>query len=218
MSTRPCLIAILAAAAGWLCRTPVRAAEESAAAPRPMMVSEAKLPRGFPAPGPVGQVVIKQYPEHRLARAAADERGSDSSFMRLFRHIKRNEIAMTAPVEMTESAAGAGQHATTMAFLYASPEIGTAGPDPADTGVIVEDVPAATVVSIGVRGSYTDRTFDRGRDRLRDWLADHPEWIAAGPARTLAYNSPFVPGMLKYAEVQIPLTPAPPPAQPATAE
>ena len=36
---------------------------------RPMMISEAKLPVGFPPPGPVGEVIVKTYPAHRLARA-----------------------------------------------------------------------------------------------------------------------------------------------------
>ncbi|NBW87167.1 MAG: hypothetical protein EBR23_10170 [Planctomycetia bacterium] len=132
--------------------------------------------------------------------------------------MKRHEIAMTAPVEMAAAESGGGDASpASMAFLYASPEIGAAGPDPGDAGVIVEDVPAATVVSIGVRGSYTERTFGRGRGQLQEWLADHREWTAVGPPRTLAYNSPFVPGMFKYAEVQIPVAPFPPPAEsPAT--
>ena len=214
MSPRRCLIAVLATAAGWLGRPPARAAEEAGPPPRPMMIAEAKMPRGFPTPGPVGQVVIKEYPAHRRARAAADDRGVDSVFMRLFRHIKRHDIAMTAPVEMSApEPGGGGSPSASMAFLYATPEIGAAGPDPGDAGVVVEDVPATTVVSIGVRGSYTERTFGRGRDRLQDWLADHPAWTAAGPPRTLAYNSPFVPGLLKYAEVQIPVAASPPPAQ-----
>jgi hypothetical protein len=219
MSPRRCLIALLATAAGWLCRPPARAAEEAGPAPKPMMIAEAKMPRGFPAPGPVGHIVAKEYPAYRLARAAADDRGSDSMFMRLFRHIKRHDIAMTAPVEMSATESGEGDPSTaSMAFLYAAPEIGAPGPDPADEGVVVEDVPAATFISIGVRGSYTERTFGRGRDRLREWLADHPEWSAAGPPRTLAYNSPFVPGVLKYAEVQIPVVPSPSPAQPPAAD
>jgi hypothetical protein len=219
MSPRRCLIAVLATTAGWLVRPPARAAEEAGPPPRPMMIAEAKLPQGFPAPGPVGRVIAKEYPAHRLARTAADDQGSDSMFMRLFRHIKRHDIAMTAPVEMAAAESGGGDASpASMAFLYATPETGRAGPDPGDAGVVVEDVPATAFVSIGVRGSYTERTFGRGRDQLQKWLADHPEWTAAGPPRTLAYNSPFVPGMLKYAEVQIPVVPSPPPSQSPAAE
>ena len=65
------------------------------------MISEAKLPAGFPPPGPVGDVIVKTYPAHRLARTSSDAAGGDNRmFMKLFGHIKRNDIAMTAPVTM----------------------------------------------------------------------------------------------------------------------
>jgi hypothetical protein len=183
----------------------------------PMMISEAKLPAGFPGPGPVGEVITKTYPAHRLARVRAGDRGNDGSFMKLFRHIERNEIAMTAPVEMEMAVAnggGAVPRTESMAFLYGSAETGTPGPDPADPNVVVEDVPEITVVSLGVRGSYREERFADFTAKLEAWLLTHPEWVAAGPPRTLAYNSPFVPGVLKYAEVQIPIAPAPPVEQP----
>jgi hypothetical protein len=186
-----------------------RGAAADDAAPRPMVISEAKLPDGFPKPGPVGTVIVKEYPGYRLARTRS-ARGDDGMFMKLFRHIERNDVKMTAPVEMTLPAAGGGEGeaGSAMAFLYADPAIGSPGPDPADGDVVVEDVPAMTVASVGVRGGYGPKTFARGMEEVRGWLRDHPEWEAAGPPRALAYNSPFVPGMLKYAEVQIPVTAA----------
>jgi len=185
--------------------------------PRPMVIAEAKLPAGFPAPGPVGTVVVKDYPAYRAARTRAGG-GDGGMFMRLFRHIERNDVKMTAPVEMTmpEDEGAADRPGTAMAFLYASPAIGAPGPDPADADVVVEDVAALTVASVGIRGGYGPATFTRGERQVRDWLRDHPEWQAAGPPRAMAYNSPFVPGMLKYAEVQIPVEPRPrAPAAPA---
>ena len=184
---------------------------------KPMMISEAKLPEGFPSPGPVGEVITKTYPAHRLARVRSGGPGNDGSFMKLFRHIERNEIAMTAPVEMEMAVAdggGASPRTESMAFLYGSATTGTPGPDPADPNVMVEDVPETTVISLGVRGSYREERFAEFTAKLEAWLGEHPEWVAAGPPRTLAYNSPFVPGILKYAEVQIPITPAPPAKQP----
>jgi len=166
------------------------------------MVSEAKLPQGFPAPGPVGEVIVKKYPAHRLARVAAGGGSDNGMFMKLFRHIERNDIAMTAPVQME------GRQEA-MAFFYATSDIGTAGPDPADPAVVVEDVPDITVVSVGLRGGYSKETTERGVKVLREWLAAHPEWQAAGPPRTLGYNSPFVPNFMKYGEIQIPVGPAP---------
>jgi effector-binding domain-containing protein len=208
----PCLAAafLFATAAA-----PFAAAED--AVRKPMMLSEAALPEGFPGPGPVGEVIVKTYPAHRLARVRSTGSGNDGSFMRLFRHIERNEIEMTAPVEMVMGDPGpnpAPEATESMAFLYGDAGLGEIGPDPADPSVVVEDVPELTVVSLGVRGSYRDQRFAEFVEKLRDWLGSHPEWVAAGPPRALAYNSPFVPGPLKYAEVQIPVAAAPKPGGP----
>lgn len=190
-------IAAIPAAFAALAGAAVADAEEPKG-PRPMVVSEAKLPRGFPGPGPVDQVMVKTYPAHRLARATAGAGSDNAMFMKLFNHIKRNDIAMTSPVQMD------GRRES-MAFLYATPDLGTAGPDPRDPEVVVVDVPETTVVSIGLRGSYSNETAERGIRQLRQWLAAHPEWQATGDPRTLGYNSPFVPSFLKYSEVQIPV-------------
>jgi hypothetical protein len=181
-------------------------------AEKPWMLSEAKLPEGFPPPGPVDRVVVKTYPAHRLARVTS-EGGSNGLFMKLFRHIERNEIAMTAPVEMGwkgEGVDAAGRPAgepDRMAFLYGSRAIGEPGPDPKDARVVVEDVPEMRVVSVGLRGAYDAKGFRRGLERLESWLAEHPEWKPAGPPRTLGYNSPFVPWFARFSEVQIPVSP-----------
>jgi len=197
-----------------LCLIPVAAVMADEPAPsKPMLVSEANLPEGFPSPGPVGQVIVKTYPAHRLARTTTAAGGDNRMFMRLFGHIKRNDIAMTAPVTMDWSGEPAEQGGPeSMAFLYAESDLGEAGPDPADETVTVEDVPEATVVSIGLRGSYGEKTFRKGAEKLAAWLMEHPEWEPAGPPRMLAYNSPFVPGLLKYSEIQRPIRPAPKPA------
>ena len=71
---------------------------------RPFMFKGAKLPAGFPAPGPVGEIIIKEYPAYRIARIRRGEGGVAGSpnvmFRRPFNYIKRNDIRMTAPVEM----------------------------------------------------------------------------------------------------------------------
>lgn len=204
--------------AAWAAALAAVSAATPAAEPapaKPTMVSEAKLPEGFPAPGPVGEVIVKTYPAHRLARTSGDAAGGDNRmFMKLFGHIKRNEIAMTAPVTMDWSGDPAARKGPeSMAFLYGRADLGAAGPDPADAAVVVEDVPETTVVSVGVRGSYGEKTFRQGNDAVRAWLDGHPEWQPAGPPRMLAYNSPFVPGFMKYAEVQVPVAPAKPAAK-----
>jgi len=172
---------------------------------RPWLVPEARLPEAFPPAGPVDRVIVKHYPPHRLARVAADGDAGDGAFMHLFGHIRRGRIAMTAPVEMVWEERA--QRPRSMAFVYAREQIGRPGPDPADGRVIVEDVAAGSVVSVGQRGGYGRRTLLRGLEKLRAWLVEHPEWVEAGAPRSLAYNSPFVPDVFKYSEVQIPVAP-----------
>ncbi len=84
-----------------------RAADTSAkSAGSPFYFREAKLPKGFPQPGPLDEVIIKDYPSYRMALVEAkqpDGAEMDSLFRPLFNHISREDIAMTAPVEMTYS-------------------------------------------------------------------------------------------------------------------
>lgn len=162
---------------------------------------EAELPAGFPAHTPVGTVEIKNYPAYRKA-----ETSGRGAFFTLFGHIKSNGIAMTAPVEMTFTPEGApvGQEEA-MAFLYGSPDLGKAGKQGA---VAVLDVPAATVVSIGVRGQRSDALVAKATERLRAWLSDNNHSYAQeGPVRIMGYNSPFVPRDRQFFEVQIPVRP-----------
>jgi hypothetical protein len=180
--------------------------------PKPFMFSEAALPDGFPPPGPVNQIIIKQYPSYRMARVDAASLGSSSQnrlFGTLFDHIKKNKIAMTAPVEMTYQGADAPQtRPASMAFMYKSPETGPTG---TQGKVIVTDIPAMTVLSISLRGSYSDANHAKAIKKLQAWLAEHPnQYKVVGPTRYLGYNSPFVPPFLQIGEAQIPIAPITP--------
>jgi hypothetical protein len=63
-----------------------------------------------------------------------------------------------------------------------------------------------TVISVGVRGSYDAKNFGAGLAQLRRHLEQNAgELTAAGAPRFLGYNSPLVPGFLRYGEVQIPV-------------
>jgi hypothetical protein len=178
---------------------------------RPFMLKEAKLPAGFPSPGPVGEIIVKEYPAYRMARVHRGEGGvaggPNVMFRPLFNHIKRNDIPMTAPVEMGYSEhVESGEGASSMAFLYGEPSWGMSGADAADRRVVVEDVPAMTLLSIGVRGGYTDANFKKALSRLSEWVKQREQQVRVdGPPRYLGYNSPFVPSLLKYGEVQLPV-------------
>ncbi len=160
---------------------------------------EAETPAGWPTPTTVGEVELKRYPAYRMARA---DGAGNSGFFTLFNHIKRNDIAMTAPVQMDYERTD-GSSSGAMGFLYGSTAVGRTGREGA---VEVMDVPASQVASIGVRGPLGSRALDDARAALEAWLARHPEWTAAGPVRSMGWNSPFVERERQFFEVQLPLT------------
>ena len=176
-------------------------------------IKSAPLPRGWPELTPVGEVHIREYPEYRAAsinREQAD--GTGRMFNVLFQHIKRNDIAMTAPVDMGYQA---GEESTaemaSMAFLYRTQDLGTTG---TDGQVRIQDVPRATYASTGVRGQYTQERFDKGLARLTAWLESQDVWHATGTPRYLGYNGPFTLPFLRYGEVQLPVAHSPKPSSP----
>ena len=164
---------------------------------------EAPLPEGFPEPTAAGEVRLLNYPACRLAETEMKVI-EGQAFMTLFNHIKKAEIAMTAPVEITYSEArGKENRKMKMAFLYRSPEQGTLG----TTGkVVVLEVPSQSAVSFGLRGRVTTVRLEDARRRLEDWVKSHDsEYEACGPLRVWEYNSPFVPDSKRFSEVQIPV-------------
>lgn len=194
-----------------------------------MRVDE-NLPVGYPRPTPPEAVELKRYPSVRRAQVSGtgDPRGgSFRGFFPLFNHIQRNDIAMTAPVEMSlhdeakaradevdsgggDVADGEGQADNasprwTMSFLYGTADLGPTGDDPADPRVTVVDAAPVTVIAVGVRAWSGVEAVDEALAVLHGWLNDSDEWRAAGDPRTLGYNGPSTPPGLRWSEVQIPI-------------
>jgi hypothetical protein len=168
-------------------------------------IRNAAVPEGWPELTPVGEVEVKPYPVYRAATVTETDlsgAGMQPMFMELFRHIKDNDIAMTAPVAMTYADGDAAPAMSSMAFLYRRPDQGVAG---TDGPVRIEDLEAHRFASVGMRGGYTAETYTKGLGLLRAWLEAHPEWRATGGPRFLGYNGPFVPVFMRYGEVQIPV-------------
>jgi SOUL heme-binding protein len=177
--------------------------EDAILSTRFSLSASASLPEGFPEPSPPGRVRVKSYPSVRMV-ICKDGQSANAMFRPLFGHIKRNDIPMTAPVSMGYSGAPVDAPALeTMAFCYPTSSTGNAGPD---GSLDVVDAPPMTVVSLGVRGTYTPEHFAEGLEVLREWLAEHADLYAAdGPPRLLAYHSPMVLWFRRYGEVQVPV-------------
>lgn len=168
-------------------------------------LKQAELPKGFPGFRAVDELELREYPAYRMVKTAM-RGGSNGAFWPLFRHIESNGIAMTTPVQVDFQAGEGEQRAdreATMAFLYGDPGIGEVGPR---GNVEVVDVPAMTVLSIGAIGDDRRSTIEALRTRLDAWLAAQGgTWRAAGPLRTMGYNSPMVRRDRRYFEVQLPV-------------
>jgi SOUL heme-binding protein len=168
---------------------------------------EAPLPEGFPEPTPVGEIVVKKYPAYRMARTEMAETET-AAFWALFTHIKKQDIAMTAPVEMTYGVGGKDKlRRQAMAFLYRSTKQGSLGQD---DRIDVSDSPAMTVLSMGIRGDVTKNRLAEAKAHLDTWLKEHAkDYVASGPLRVMGYNSPFVAVNRRLSEVEVPVRQVP---------
>lgn len=173
-----------------------------------------KLPAGYPRPTAPGHIEIKSYPEVRRAvvRSTSDldgrsRRQTSGAFFPLFRHIQRNDIAMTAPVEMDYDTLGEEDVGTwSMAFLY---DIQERGPTGTDGIVVIEDAPPMMVISMGAQGLYVLENYRRTLTQLEEALASVEGVEASGPARVLNYNGPSRRPADSWYEVQIPIQVSP---------
>jgi hypothetical protein len=166
------------------------------------VVQEAKLPQGFPRATPLGEIRVKSYPAYRAATAEMGD-GADSAFFSLFRHITANQIAMTAPVEITydSKSRSTDPRKSSMSFFYEHPDLGRSGVR--DSVSVIDGTPQL-FLSIGMRGDMTGEALAKGRGFLRTWLKAHAdEYRDTGHLRVLGYNSPMVLPTLRYFEVQL---------------
>ncbi|MCC5787985.1 MAG: heme-binding protein [Phycisphaerales bacterium] len=176
-----------------------------------VVMTDTKLPVGYAPPTPPGAIEIKHYPEVRRAEFSSDARVGmmgQNGFWPLFQHISRNDIAMTAPVEMEYADVETDPDLArwTMAFLYHTPDDGPTGND---GRILIVDTEPKTFLSIGVRGRTGWTGVNRLSAQLDAWLEENPGWKRAGPmrARTLGYNGPNVRTGNQWWEVQIQIEP-----------
>lgn len=160
--------------------------------------SESPLPEGWPKPGPYNQVVMKSYPAYRAA-FTADSR-PNGGFWKLFKHIQRQDIPMTAPVEMKMDPSNPKvMKMEQMAFLYQSPDVGETGAD--GDAVEVRDMPAVKVLAYAWQGGRSKGSVAKARAVVDAELAKRK--LSATSYRVFGYNSPMMPSAKQTHELQV---------------
>jgi SOUL heme-binding protein len=171
-------------------------------------INEGPLPKGFPPPSAVGQVVEKTYP---LCRTYSAE--GNNAFMRCFAYLSKQKHEMTAPVIMEYERPADNANAkpgadvnfadvARMHFILAEPSLDK----PRQEGpVLVADMPQMRVLSIAIQGEMSARQREDAERQLDAEIAKRKDVAAAGPKRVLGYNSPMVPRDKRFWEIQVPI-------------
>ena len=162
----------------------------------PSYVDEAPLPKGWPKPGPYNEVAEKSLPAYRAAFTG--NKGETLAFFTLFAHIKRNNIPMTAPVEMAMTEDSGKLTQDGMAFLYQNETVGRKGAD--GTKVEVRDVPATKVLSYTWQGVDSGENIAMAKKEIQAALEARK--LEAKTFRLLGYNGPGTPRLKRTWELQ----------------
>lgn len=173
-------------------------AEDKAILHKSGYLEESPLPKGYPMPGPFGEITKKSYPEYRAAVTSTN--GPNRGFWTLFQHIKRQDIAMTSPVEMKMGEQENGDlRMEEMSFLYRHVEQGQAGKD--GDKVKVLDLPKMEVLNYAWQGSRSDKFVNEAKAKL---IAEAKKQnLKHKGFRLLGYNSPMIANAKKTHELQL---------------
>jgi len=158
--------------------------------------------KAFAATQP-GTVEFKTIPERTVILAEHSDGyfdGNNRMFGQLFRYIKDNGVSMTVPVK-------ADIDPGRMYFYVGNKDLAKDLKDTENVKVATE--PEHRVLSIGVRGAYSEANFESARDTLYNQLATDKQWKKAGEAYAIYWNGPYVPGFMKRFEVHVPVEPKP---------
>jgi effector-binding domain-containing protein len=146
-----------------------------------------------------GEIEIKTIPERTLIVAQREESYFEANnvlFGKLFRYIKDNDVSMTVPVK-------ADINPGKMYFYVGSKDVPKDLKNTEAVKVVTE--PERLVMSIGVRGGYSESHFKEAREKLFDHLAGSNRWQKSGDAYAIFWNGPYVPAFMKRFEVHVPI-------------
>jgi len=147
----------------------------------------------------VDVIEIKTIPAAALMESSSNGNYFDHSgdlFRPLFKYLQFSNLTMTAPVE-------ADVQKGKMRFF-----VGKSKKDDFLSGndqVKIFRRPDITVLSIGIRGCYSESNYKEGLTKLNEWLNNNKGWKKAGDPIAVYWNSPFNLWFMKRSEVQIPV-------------
>ena len=156
--------------------------------------------KAFEATQP-GEIEIKNIPQRTLIVAERGEsyfEENNALFGQLFRYIQDNDVSMTVPVK-------ADINPGRMYFYIGTEDLKKDLQTRGSVEVITE--PEMQVISMGVRGGYSEKNFEQARSELLGQLAANNGWKKDGEAYAIFWNGPFVPGFMKKFEVHVPVVP-----------
>jgi peptide methionine sulfoxide reductase msrA/msrB len=158
------------------------------------MGTESVYPRTVP-----GAFEVKELPAALSLKAVSAQSyfGTENGlFLRLFRFIRDNEVAMTVPVEV-ELEPGV------MRFYVGAED--SRRPLKSTASVALEPRAKRTVAALGVRGAYSPEKCREAIANLRQWVRRNSDIEAVGEPYMVYWSSPFVPGFLKTSEAHVPV-------------
>ena len=161
----------------------------------------------------LGRVEIRRYPKLVLAKVSNYE---SDSFGLLYRFITGNnkqkeKVKMTSPVvsseasheiKMTTPVLSEFSNAGYMAFVMPEEFTIENTPEPLDSRVKIEEVPARLLGVLRFSGGWSEDNFAKKSKELLDELAN-AKISTKGSVFSMLYNPPFTPSFLRRNEVAI---------------
>lgn len=167
-------------------------------------------------------IEVRDYAPHILAEiiiAGPLEDAGNQAFRPLFKYIsgdnlKNEKVSMTAPV--SQQAAGekiamtapvsqqASGDAWAVSFMMPASYTMESIPQPKNPLVKLRLVPAQRVAAIRYSGFWSEKSYQKHRAQLEEWMQKRG-LTAAGDPVWARYNPPFTPWFMRRNEILIPL-------------
>jgi hypothetical protein len=168
-----------------------------------------------------GDFEIREYEPSIVAETVVDddfEGAGNRAFRKLFGYIdgdnvKREEIAMTAPVSQVQSekiamTSPVAQQATeggwAVSFMMPSSYTMETIPQPTDDSVVIRQIPAYRPAAIRYSGFWIEKKYQEHLEKLNEWI-DSKGYERLGEPVWARYDAPFKPWFMRRNEILIPV-------------